>query len=99
MHKFNFARQLAAIAAEADELDKAMLTPHELRQLELCRDVMLTTAQEFAGDLGCDSLDIVELAMHLEDEFGINIDDDRFAQLSTVQHVIDHVQQLTEVTP
>lgn len=50
MHKFNFAQQLAALAAEADEFDKEMLTPHERHQLELCRDVMHTTAKEFAGN-------------------------------------------------
>lgn len=50
MPRFNFAQRLAALAAEADEIDKAMLSPHELRQLELCRDTMHTTAQEFAGD-------------------------------------------------
>lgn len=50
MPKFNFAQRLADLAAEADELNKAMLTPHELRQLELCRDTMHTTAQELAGN-------------------------------------------------
>lgn len=49
MQKFNFAQRLAALAAEADDFDKEMLNPHERRQLELCRDVMHTTAQELAG--------------------------------------------------
>lgn len=50
MQKFNFAQHLADLATEADDLDKDMLTPHELRQLMLFRDVALTTMQEFAGD-------------------------------------------------
>lgn len=50
MHKFDFAHRLALLAAEADEINKITLTPHELRQLELCRDAMHATAQELAGD-------------------------------------------------
>lgn len=53
---------------------------------------------ELAFDLGFDSLDLVEGAMHLEEEFKINIDDDQFIQLKTVQQVIDHVRELVEVT-
>lgn len=53
---------------------------------------------ELAQDLGCDSLDIVELAMALEAEFDLRIDDERFGQLSTVQQVIDHVAELAGVT-
>lgn len=49
-HKFDFAKRLADLVAEADDFDKEMLSPHERRQLELCRDTMTTTAGEFAGD-------------------------------------------------
>ena len=38
MSRFDFARRMAMLAAEADDLDKAMLMPRELRQLEQCRD-------------------------------------------------------------
>lgn len=62
MQKFNFARYLSAIAAAADEFDKAMLSPHELRQLELCRDVMHTTAQEFAAERVGELYDSEELS-------------------------------------
>lgn len=48
-------------------------------------------------DLGADSLDNVELAMELEAEFDIRIDDDQFIQLKTVQQVIDHVHELMGV--
>jgi len=46
------------------------------------------------ANLGCDSLDIVEIMMHLENEFGIDIDEDAFEKLSTVQELIAHVAAL-----
>jgi acyl carrier protein len=43
------------------------------------------------GDLQCDSLDCVECMMALEEEFGIEIDEEEFEKLDTVQQVIDYV--------
>lgn len=42
-------------------------------------------------DLGADSLDMLELVMALEDEFGHEIDDDVAEKFSIVQDAIDHV--------
>jgi hypothetical protein len=50
MPNFDFATRLADIAVETDELNKSMLSLRELHQIELCRDVMHTTAQMLAGD-------------------------------------------------
>lgn len=44
-----------------------------------------------AGDLGCDSLDMLELAMALESEFSCSINDEEALKLTTVQQVIDHM--------
>lgn len=44
-----------------------------------------------ADDLGCDSLNRVEITIALEEEFGIRIADEEFDKLTTVQQVIDHV--------
>ncbi len=45
----------------------------------------------FAGDLGADSLDTVELVMALEEEFECEIPDEEAEKITTVQHAIDYV--------
>jgi acyl carrier protein len=43
------------------------------------------------NELQCDSLDCVECMMALEEEFGIEIDEDKFDKLETVQQIIEYV--------
>ncbi len=45
----------------------------------------------FVDDLGADSLDLVELIMSMEEEFGIEISDKDAEQLVSVQDVIDYI--------
>lgn len=47
----------------------------------------------FMDDLGADSLDLVELVMAFENEFGITIPDEDSANLTTVQTAIDYVEK------
>lgn len=49
----------------------------------------------FVDDLGADSLDLVELIMAMEEAFGIEIPDEVAEKISTVQHAIEHVQQVS----
>jgi acyl carrier protein len=42
-------------------------------------------------DLGADSLDIVELVMAIEKEFGIEIPDEDAERIATVQDAIDYI--------
>lgn len=44
----------------------------------------------FIDDLGADSLDIVELVMAIEKEFGIEIPDEDAEKITTVQNAIDY---------
>ena len=47
----------------------------------------------FIDDLGADSLDIVELIMALEDNFGMDISDDDLAKIRTVQDIITYIKE------
>lgn len=44
------------------------------------------------GDLEADSLDLVELVMNLEDEFGVKIEEGEIANINTVQDIIDYLK-------
>jgi len=45
----------------------------------------------FVDDLGADSLDVVELVMALEEEFGIEISDEDAEKLSSVKQAIEYI--------
>ena len=47
----------------------------------------------FIDDLGADSLDIVELVMAFEEEFGVEIPDDAAEKITTVKDAIDYIDQ------
>lgn len=44
-------------------------------------------------DLGADSLDIVELIMSFEEEFGIEIKDEDAEKIESVGQVVDHIHE------
>ena len=46
----------------------------------------------FKEDLGADSLDLFELVMSLEDEFGVEIDSEELEKMSTVQDVMTYIE-------
>lgn len=54
---------------------------------------LITPEATLMEDLGIDSLSAVELAMELETEFDIRIEDDELANLKTVQDIIDVVEK------
>jgi acyl carrier protein len=45
----------------------------------------------FVDDLGADSLDIVELVMALEEEFGVSIPDEQAEKIKTVGDAVDFI--------
>jgi acyl carrier protein len=56
----------------------------------------VTPEASFVDDLGADSLDLTELIMAMEDEFGLEIDDEEAQNLRTVKEVIDYVEARKE---
>jgi acyl carrier protein len=69
--------KIREIAAEQLGIDESDITPDS----------------SFVDDLGADSLDIVELIMALEDEFGMSIPDEDAEKLTTVQNVVDYIER------
>ena len=53
----------------------------------------ITPESKFIEDLGADSLDVVELIMAFEEEFGIEIPDEDAEKIQTVGDVIKYLQE------
>jgi acyl carrier protein len=51
----------------------------------------------FVDDLGADSLDVVELVMALEEEFGLEISDEDAEKLVTVQQAVAYIDSHVKV--
>lgn len=56
-------------------------------------EMKVTPEASFLDDLGADSLDIVELVMAFEEEFGIEIPDDAAEKILTVKDAIDYINE------
>jgi acyl carrier protein len=52
----------------------------------------VTPQASFIEDLGADSLDIVELVMAFEEEFGVEVPDEDAEKLQTVGDVIKYIE-------
>ena len=61
-------------------------------QLSVSEDEVVPEAS-FIDDLNADSLDLVELIMSLEEEFGVKISDEDATKIQTVQDAMDYLQE------
>lgn len=52
----------------------------------------ITLDSDIIKDIGADSLDIVEMLMNVETEWGIVIDDSEAATLKSVRDVVEFIQ-------
>ncbi len=62
-------------------------------QLGISADT-ITPEAEVVKDLGADSLDVVELMMALEDEYGITLPEGEVENVKTVQDIVDMMEKL-----
>lgn len=62
-------------------VDKLSVTPEQV-----------TMEAKFQDDLGADSLDVVELIMEIEEQFGINIPDEDAEKIVTVGDAVKYIE-------
>ena len=55
-------------------------------------DTAVTMEASFIDDLGADSLDLFELVMSMEEEFGVEIPSEDLEKIATVGDVIDYLK-------
>ncbi len=53
----------------------------------------LKATTNIAEELGADSLDLVEILMSLEDEFGISIPDEAIPTIKTIKDIVEFIEQ------
>ena len=54
----------------------------------------VTRETDVVGDLGADSLDLVELIMMLEEEYGVSVTDESIYERRTVGEIADYIESL-----
>ncbi|MBR5059497.1 MAG: acyl carrier protein [Clostridia bacterium] len=52
----------------------------------------ITMESSIIEDLGADSLDVVELIMALEENFGVEIPDDDAEKINTIGDIVDYIE-------
>ncbi|MBK8295342.1 MAG: acyl carrier protein [Solirubrobacterales bacterium] len=67
-----------------------LVREHLVNELELKPDQIIDAAR-FKEDFDADSLDLYELVMELEDEYGITVSEQEAGQISTVGDAVDFV--------
>ena len=53
----------------------------------------ITPETNIQEDLGADSLDVVDMLMSLEDEFDVEIPDEKIEQMRTVAEVVAYIEE------
>ena len=67
----------------------------ELIADKLCKKKeQVTMTSRLVEDLGADSLDVVELIMSFEDEFGVSLPDEDIATMKTVGDIVNYINKL-----
>lgn len=64
-----------------------------LKDILLCNDEDITMDSEFGKDIVIDSVDLVDLILRLEDEYGVSIQEDDAFNVKTVGDVVRLVEE------
>ena len=56
----------------------------------------ITMDSTFTEDLNIDSLDMVELVMALEEEYGIEIDEESAEKIKTIGDVVEYISKISK---
>jgi acyl carrier protein len=59
----------------------------------------VTIDKSFVDDLDIDSLSLVEIAVQIEDKYGVKVPDEDLAGLRTVGDAVSYIQKLEEENP
>jgi acyl carrier protein len=65
-----------------------------IEKLNLDEDTEITLDTSFVDDLEADSISLVELIMGLEDEYGIEIEDEDAEKIKTVRDALDYLESI-----
>ena len=71
-----------------DRIKAALVSQFEIDPERITRDT------DIMNDLGADSLDLVELIMTLEDEYGISVTDESIYEHKTVGEITDLIESM-----
>ncbi|MCD4750717.1 MAG: acyl carrier protein [Thermoanaerobaculales bacterium] len=74
---------------------QAKVTEIVVQQLGVDAD-KVTSDASFVDDLGADSLDVVELVMAFEEEFGVEIPDESAEKIATVKDAVEYLAKSLE---
>lgn len=72
----NIFEKLKAMAVDQIGLDPAIIKPES----------------DIIKDLGCDSLDIVDMLMSVEEEFGVTVEDKDVSEMRTMADVVGFIE-------
>lgn len=56
----------------------------------------ITLESDVVKDLGADSLDVVELLISLEDDYGISIPEEDIVNVKTVKDIVDMIEKFNK---